>query len=94
MVGVASSWSRSAAQHGVTLFQCVEHRTLCGRPRDLERDLAVDARQLAQMRRQHDPDHASVCTSTERTAGRSRTIGAQVSPASLDAYTCPPVVPK
>src|SRR5581483_11084087 len=36
----------------------------------------------------------SVCTSTESTAGRSRTIGAQLSPASGDAYTCPPVVPK
>src|SRR6266852_7164541 len=37
---------------------------------------------------------ASVCTSTDSTAGRSRTIGAQLSPASADAYTCPPVVPK
>ncbi len=36
----------------------------------------------------------SVCTSTESTAGKSRTIGAQLSPASLEAYTCPPVVPK
>src|SRR3977135_1599109 len=38
--------------------------------------------------------HASVCTSTESTAGRSRTIGFQLSPASAEAYTCPPVVPK
>src|SRR6184192_832297 len=38
--------------------------------------------------------HFSVCTSTDNTAGRSRTIGAQLSPASVDAYTCPPVVPK
>ena len=38
--------------------------------------------------------HASVCTSTESTAGRSRTMGAQLSPASAEAYTCPPVVPK
>ena len=38
--------------------------------------------------------HGSVCTSTESTGGRSRTIGAQLSPASTDAYTCPPVVPK
>src|ERR1700704_1938442 len=38
--------------------------------------------------------HASVCTSTESTPGRSRTIGAQLSPASADAYTCPPLVPK
>jgi len=33
-------------------------------------------------------------SSTETTAGRSRTIGFQVSPASFEAYTCPPVVPK
>src|ERR1700674_3183242 len=38
--------------------------------------------------------HASVCTSTESTPGKSRTIGAQLSPASADAYTCPPLVPK
>ena len=37
---------------------------------------------------------ARVCTSTESTAGRSRTMGAQLSPASEEAYTCPPVVPK
>ena len=40
------------------------------------------------------PDHGSVWTSTERTAGRSRTAALHVSPASADAYTCPPVVPK
>ena len=39
------------------------------------------------------PDH-SVCTSTEYTAGKSRTIGAQLSPASAEQYTCPPLVPK
>ena len=38
--------------------------------------------------------HARVCTSTESTAGRSRTIGFQLSPASAEAYTCPPLVPK
>lgn len=36
----------------------------------------------------------STCTSTLSTAGRSRTMGAQESPASAEAYTCPPVVPK
>src|SRR5206468_3694669 len=39
-------------------------------------------------------DHASVCTSTDITAGKSRTIGFQLSPVSADAYTCPPDVPK
>jgi len=36
----------------------------------------------------------SVCTSTDNTAGRSRTIGPQLSPASAEQYTWPPVVPK
>ena len=48
-------------------------------------DLAVDARQRAQMGGQHDADHGSVWTSTDSTAGRSRTIGAQLSPASAEA---------
>ena len=39
-------------------------------------------------------DHGKACTSTERTAGRSRTMGFQESPASEEAYTWPPVVPK
>jgi hypothetical protein len=38
--------------------------------------------------------YASVCTSTLNTAGRSRTIGFQLSPASAEQYTWPPVVPK
>jgi hypothetical protein len=37
------------------------------------------------MCRKHHPDHQSVCTSTESTAGRSRTIGAHVSPPSGEA---------
>ena len=41
-----------------------------------------------------DPCHASVCTSTLKTAGKSCTIGVHVSPAFADPYTWPPVVPK
>ena len=54
----------------------------------------ANARQRPQVRRKDDANHASVWTSTESTAGRSRTMGDQVSPASAEAYTCPPVVPK
>ena len=50
--------------------------------------------QFPQMEGKRDPDHGSVWTSTETTAGRSRTMGAQLSPALADTYTCPPVVPK
>ena len=42
--------------------------------------LAVDAGQRSQMVGKHDADHGSVCTSTDTTAGRSRTIGVQLSP--------------
>ena len=38
--------------------------------------------------------YSNVCTSTDRTGGRSWTMAFQVSPPSGDAYTCPPVVPK
>ena len=82
------------AQHRIAGLERVEDRALRDRTLDVELHLAVDARQRPQMRRKHDSDHGSVWTSTESTAGRSRTMGAQVSPASADAYTCPPVVPK
>src|ERR1700730_1007427 len=61
---------------------------------NLELHLALNLGEIPQMRREGDPDHARVWTSTESTAGRSRTMGFQLSPASADAYTCPPVVPK
>src|SRR5436853_6299320 len=85
-----------AAQHGITRLECIQYRGAGDRPplRDVERHLALHLRQRAQVRRQHYADHASVWTSTESTAGRSRTMGAQLSPASADAYTCPPLVPK
>src|SRR2546426_5479397 len=82
------------AQHRIAGLERVEDRALRGLTLDVERHLAVDVRQRPQMCRKHDSDHGSVWTSTESTAGRSRTMGAQVSPASADAYTCPPVVPK
>src|SRR6266550_1063453 len=85
-----------AAQHGIAGLERVQHRAPRDRPprRDVERHLALHLRQCPQVRRQHHADHRSVWTSTDSTAGRSRTIGAQLSPASADAYTCPPLVPK
>ena len=56
--------------------------------------VSAHVRERAEMLRQYDANHASVCTSTESTAGRSRTIGFQLSPASAETYTWPPVVPK
>src|ERR1700720_2141874 len=83
-----------AAQRRIAGLERVEDRALRGLTLDVELHLAVDLRQRPQMCREYDSDHVSVCTSTDTTAGRSRTIGAQLSPASADAYTCPPVVPK
>src|SRR5438132_10377112 len=36
--------------------------------------ISFDVRQRPEVRREHHADHRSVCTSTESTAGRSRTI--------------------
>jgi len=74
-----------AAQHRVPRFQRVEHRAPRRRTVHPQRHLALDAREGPQVRRQLHPDHGRVCASTDSTAGRSRTIGAQVSPASADA---------
>src|SRR2546427_2938802 len=82
------------AQHGIAGLERVEDRALRGLSLDVKLHLAVHVRQCLQVCREHNSDHGSVWTSTESTAGRSRTMGAQLSPASADAYTCPPVVPK
>jgi Raf kinase inhibitor-like YbhB/YbcL family protein len=73
------------AQHRVAGLQRVQHRPLGHRAGDVEVHLAVDAGEGPQVRGEHDPDHGSVWTSTDRTAGRSRTIGAQLSPESAEA---------
>ncbi len=83
-----------AAQHGIARLERVQYRRPGDRAGDVELHLAFDLRQRAEVRREHHADHRSVCTSTDRTAGRSRTMGVQLSPASGDMYTCPPVVPK
>jgi len=81
--------ANGAAQHGIAGFECVEDRTQRGLTVNLELHVAANMGQRLQMRRKHDGDHASahgrVWTSTERTAGRSRTMGAQLSPAFADA---------
>jgi hypothetical protein len=71
-------------QHGISSFELVEYRPLSHGGLDVKVYVAIDVRQRAQMRRQNNANHGSVCTSTESTAGRSRTIGFQLSPASGD----------
>src|SRR5271156_3856413 len=74
-----------AAQHGIAGFESIQDGAGSNRARDVQLDISFDAREGAEMRRKHDPDHGRVCASTERTAGRSRTMGAQLSPASREA---------
>src|SRR6266568_784690 len=88
-----------AAKHRIGSFQRIQCLADGGLSFDCDLHLVtMDAGKIPQMRRQLDPDgncaHASVCTSTERTGGRSRTIAVQLSPASAEAYTWPPLVPK
>src|SRR5438270_11115103 len=65
-------------------FERIQHSSLRYAPIHFELYLTIHARQCAQMKRQCDPDHFSVCASTDSTAGRSRTIAVQLSPASDD----------
>ena len=74
-----------AAQHRESCFQGIEYRTLRNYAVDFDSYLAVTARERLQVVRQHDPDHEIVWVSTDNTPGRSRTIGSQLSPLSLDA---------
>src|SRR5947209_17784939 len=73
-------------QHRIPRLKRVEHRSQRDRTLDFKRQVAVNLRERSQMRRKYNSDHDSVCTSTDSTAGRSRTIGFQLSPASADAY--------
>src|ERR1700732_5065480 len=82
------------SQHRIADLECVEDRALRDRALDVQLHLAGNVRQTSQVWWEHNSDHGSVCTSTDNTAGRSRTIGAQLSPASAEPYTCPPVGPK
>src|SRR5207249_10096713 len=85
---------RRTAKQGRAGLQRCEDRARRDLTLDVELHRAVDARQLPQTCRERDADHGRAWTSTDSTAGRSRTMGAQLFPASDDAYTCPPVVPK
>ena len=83
------------AQHRIAGLERVEDRAL--RDRSPSTSRVTSPLTPASVRRcagSSTLNHGSVWTSTESTAGRSRTMGAQLSPASADAYTWPPVVPK
>jgi hypothetical protein len=73
------------AQHRIGRLERIEHRAQGDRPFHGYLHLAVDARERPQMGGEDDPDHGSVWASTDTTAGRSRTMGAQLFPASAEA---------
>src|SRR5437773_12136762 len=74
-----------AAEHRITSFERVEYCTLGHGSRNIQLYFAVNPRQRAQMGRQYNANHGRVCTSTESTPGRSRTMGFQLSPPLADA---------
>jgi len=74
-------------QHRILGLECIENAAKGDAAVQVKLDVTANFRQRAQMRWKNNANHCSVCTSTERTAGRSRTMGAHVSPASADAYT-------
>lgn len=53
----------------------VEHRAHRDGFRHFKLHFAVHAREMAQMKWKHDANHGRVCTSTDKTPGRSRTMG-------------------
>ncbi len=72
------------AQHGIARLERIENRALRDRTLNLKLYFLPNMRQRPKMLRKFDSNHGSVCTSTDSTPGRSRTIGAQVSPASAE----------
>ncbi len=74
-----------ATQHRIANFQRIQHCAQGDRTGHLERCLIFNMRQGTQVRRKNYANHGSVCTSTDNTAGKSRTMGFQLSPASAEA---------
>lgn len=79
--------ANGSPQCGIARLESVDHCTLRDSPFDVEYDLTVDAGERPQVVRKHDANHDNVWTSTDSTAGRSRTIVVHESPESVDAYT-------
>ena len=69
--------SNRALQHRIPRLERIEDGALRDRAVHVELYLTRHVREGAELRRQYDPDHGRVCTSTDNTAGRSRTIGSQ-----------------
>ena len=79
------AWSRSVPLSIGYSASSASSTDRCVSGPSTSRQTGSAGRERAQVGRKHDPDHGKVCTSTDSTAGRSRTIGFQLSPASGDA---------
>lgn len=66
-----------SAEHGVAGLERVENGPWGDLAVDLNAYLGSSVSQGAQVRREHNANHGRVCTSTESTAGRLLTMGAQ-----------------
>jgi len=76
--------SNCPPQHRILRFESIENRAQGRRTFNFKLYLALHSRERAQVIWKHHSYHDKVCTSTDRTAGRSRTIGFHVSPLSAD----------
>src|SRR5215213_997428 len=74
--------ANGATQHRVSSLDRIEYRASCHVALNLKLHISTEARERSQVCRQYNQNHVSVWTSTESTGGRSRTIGAHVSPPS------------
>src|SRR5690242_3486212 len=72
-------------QHRVPTLERVDDGALCDGRLKIEFHFTADFREPTEVRRKNHANHGSVWTSTESTAGRSRTMGDHVSPASAEA---------
>src|SRR6476620_2807242 len=73
------------AQHRIFRFNRVEKGALSQRSVELKSYFTFDVGKRAQIWRKNNAYHGNVCASTDSTAGRSRTIGFHLSPASTEA---------
>ncbi len=76
--------AQSPLQHRIAGLEGVDQRSLSRLTGDLELYLPIHVCEVSQVRRQPDADHGNVWTSTDRTAGKSLTMGAQLLPASAE----------
>ncbi len=76
-----------SSQNRIGSLQRIQDRAERRRTLDVQDHFAIDLRERAQVRGQHDANHGSVWTSTERTGGKSRTTDVQLSPPSAEQYT-------